>query len=350
MTHWKQHLIPATFTIREAMIRLNDLGTVNADVFVTDETGRLLGSLSDGDIRRALIKGAEMSHSVTVVMNQHCIFFSGAHPDKEVVALCKKKNIRFLPLVTETGQIQHVLDIGAVAGIVPVEALIMAGGEGRRLKPLTDNLPKPLLPIGGKPIIEHNIDRLVKYGVLHIRISINYLGHMLQEYFSDGASKNIRISYVHEDKPMGTVGAAASVTDWQTDAILIMNSDLLTDIDFADFYADFTSSGADLAIAALSYQVNIPYAVLETETANEVRALSEKPTYTYYSNAGIYLLKREVVGYIPKDCCYNMTDLIQDLIDAGRKVVSYPIRGYWLDVGKIGDYVKAQEDIKHLRL
>jgi dTDP-glucose pyrophosphorylase len=350
MSNWKQHLVLDSFTIRDSMIRLNDIGTVNADVFVVDQAGCLLGSVSDGDIRRALIKGAEMSDAVTVAMNSQCISYTGETPDKEVLQACKAKTIRFLPLVTPDRKVIRILDIDQVIGIVPVEAILMAGGEGRRLRPFTENLPKPLLPIGNKPIIEHNVDRLIKYGVSHIRISINYLGHMLQEYFKDGASKNISIEYILEDKPMGTVGAVATINNWYTDHVLIMNSDLLTDIDYADFYTDFINAGADLAIAAVPYQVNVPYAVLETERENEVRALAEKPTYTYYSNAGIYLMKRDVLQYIPKDCCYNMTDLIDTLMKNGHKVISYPIRGYWLDIGKMNDYVKAQEDIKHLKL
>jgi dTDP-glucose pyrophosphorylase/CBS domain-containing protein len=350
MSNWKQHLALDSFTIREAMVRLNELGTVNADIFVVDEAGHLLGSVSDGDIRRALIKGAEMSDVVTVAMNSQCISYIGENPNKEVVQACKAKAIRFLPLVTSDSKVIRILDIDQVIGIIPIEAILMAGGEGRRLRPLTENLPKPLLPIGSKPIIEHNVDRLIKYGVSHIRISINYLGHMLQEHFGDGTSKNISIEYISEDKPMGTVGAVATINNWYSDHVLIMNSDLLTDIDYADFYTDFINAEADLAIAAVPYQVNVPYAVLETHSENEVKALEEKPTYTYYSNAGIYLLKREVLKYIPKDCCYNMTDLIQTLMENRHKVISYPIRSYWLDIGKPEDFIKAQADIKHLKL
>lgn len=350
MSNWKQHLILKSSSIRDAMIQLNELAIVNADLFVVDQANNLLGSVSDGDIRRALISGAEMSDAVTVAMNANCIAHIGEGPSKEVVQTCKTKGIRFLPLISVEKKVIKIVDIDQVMGVVPVEAILMAGGEGQRLRPLTEKLPKPLLPIGDKPIIEHNIDRLIKYGVRNIRISINYLGHMLQDYFADGSSKNITIEYITEDRPLGTVGAVATIKNWYADYILIMNSDLLTDIDYADFYADFINSDADLAIAAVPYQVNVPYAVLETAGVNTVRALAEKPTYTYYSNAGIYLMKRDVLKYIPDDCCYNMTDLIELLMEKDYKVTSYPIRGYWLDIGKMNDYVKAQEDIKHLKL
>lgn len=350
MNNWKQHLIPDTFTIREAMVRLNELAIVNADIFIVDRTGKLLGSLSDGDIRRALIKDAEMKDAAVVAMNPHCIAHAGAWPSKEVVQTCKAKRIRFLPLISTDRIVSQVIDIDQVLGAVPVDAVLMAGGKGQRLRPLTEKLPKPMLPIGNKPIIEHNIDRLLKYGIQNIRISVNYLGHMLQDYFGDGAARSARIEYIREDKPLGTVGAVAQVREWKSDHILVMNSDLLTDIDYSDFFDTYSSDGADLAIAAVPYKVNVPYAVLETNGSNEVKALAEKPTYTYYSNAGIYLLKRELLQFIPKDCCYNMTDLIDVLMDNGYKVVSYPIHGYWLDIGKMNDYVKAQEDVKYLKL
>lgn len=337
-------------TLREAMIRIDDIGLANADVFVVDGDNHLLGSLSDGDIRRALINGAEMSHKVECALNKECTYGVGSQPNRDVVQYCKKKSIRFLPLVTDTKEIIRIIDVDNIKAIVPVEAIIMAGGEGRRLLPLTAKLPKPLLPIGGKPIIEHNIERLIKFGVNHIRISINYLGHMLQEHFGNGSRYNIKIDYVSEDQPLGTIGAVRKVTDWDSQHILVMNSDILSDLDFSDFYTSFFDSGADLAIAATVYSVNVPYAVLETNKGNQVSALSEKPTYTYYSNAGIYLMKREVLNHIPEDTRYDMTDLIQVLMDKGLKVISYPIRGYWLDIGQMHDYEKAQEDIKHLNL
>ena len=350
MNNWKQHLVPDSFTIREAMVRLNELAIVNADIFVVDGSGELLGSLSDGDIRRALIKGAEMQDAATVAMNPACIAHTGAWPSKEAVQICKGKAIRFLPLLSPERKIMQVIDIDMVLGAVPVHAVLMAGGEGQRLRPLTEKLPKPLLPIGNKPIIEHNIDRLLKYGIQDIHISINYLGHMLQDYFGNGATKTARINYIREDKPLGTVGAVAQVRQWSADHILVMNSDLLTDIDYADFFDAYISGDADMAIAAVPYKVNVPYAVLETNGDHEVKSLAEKPTYTYYSNAGIYLIKRELLQFIPEDCCYNMTDLIDTLIEKGYKVVSYPIHSYWLDIGKMHDYLKAQEDIQYLKL
>lgn len=350
MTEAVKYLIPDTNSIRDTMIRLNDLGIANAVVFVVNTQNQLLGSVSDGDIRRSLINGSEMKDQVTKIMNRGCIYSVGERPDKEIIRSCRQKRIRFLPLLNDNKEVLKIQDVEQVLGIVPVDAVLMAGGEGKRLKPLTDNLPKPLLPIGGKPIIEHNIDRLVKYGIVNIRISINYLGHKLKEYFEDGDSKNIKIEYIQEDKPLGTVGAVTLVNDWRTEHVLIMNSDLLTDVDYADFYESFLESKADLTVASVPYLVNVPYAVLDTSEDNQVKGLLEKPNYTYYSNAGIYLLHKKLLRLIPQNSYFDMPDLIEYLIQNGHKVTSYPIRGYWLDIGKMNDYVKAQEDIRHLKL
>jgi len=348
--NWRDHIINRNMTIREAMISLDKLGVVNSDVFVIDENERLLGSVSDGDIRRALIKGAEMSDVVMSAMTASCIYSVGELPDKIILQNCKTKGIRFLPLTKDDKTIIKVIDVDRFTDIIPVEAIIMAGGEGKRLKPLTEKTPKPLLPIGDKTIIEHNIDRLIKFGIEHIRVSLNYLGHMIQEHLGNGSSRHIHINYIFEDKPLGTVGSVRTVNDWKMERILIMNSDILTDMDYSDFYSAFIASDADMAIAATSYTVNVPYAVLETNNSNHVKGLSEKPSYTYYSNAGIYLLKKAVLEYIPENSYYDMTDLIQILMNNGHKIISYPIRGYWLDIGKVNDYLKAQEDIKHLKI
>jgi NDP-sugar pyrophosphorylase family protein len=225
----------------------------------------------------------------------------------------------------------------------------MAGGEGQRLRPLTETTPKPLLKVGSKPIIEHGIDRLITFGINNFHISIKYLGEQMVDYFGDGSSKSVNISYVREEQKLGTAGALALVDDFRNDTILMMNSDLLTNIDFEDIYRNFKKSGSDLMVACIPYKVDVPYAILEMEN-DRVISLKEKPSYTYYSNAGIYIMKREVVDVIPKNEHFNATDLMDTLIAKGNKVGYYPILGYWLDIGKMDDFFKAQEDIKHIRL
>ena len=224
----------------------------------------------------------------------------------------------------------------------------MAGGKGQRLLPLTKNIPKPLLKVGNTPIIERNIDRLGIYGIDDITITINYLGDQLENYFGDGSQKGLNINYVWEDSPLGTIGAVSKIKDFQNDYILVMNSDLLTNIDFESFFMDFLEAEADLSILSIPYSVEIPYAVLETNNQRIV-SLKEKPKYTYYSNGGIYLLKKSLLNRIPKDTFYNATDLIEQLISEDKFVKTYPLVDYWLDIGNHDDFNKAQADVHRIK-
>lgn len=343
----KNHLINHTSTIKDALAALNSLGLEVMNLFVIDGEQKLVGSITDGDIRRSLLEGYAISEPVTVSMNvkfEKLVIGSFGFSDIDRI---RNKNIRLVPVVDESGRFEKLIDLSRKKSLLPVDALIMAGGEGQRLRPMTATTPKPLLKIGDKPIIEYNIDRLIDYGIEHINISVRYLGQQLVDYFGDGNGKDAKISYTWEDEPLGTLGALRLAPSVQKEALLVMNSDLLTNIDFEDFYRCFIEQDADFAIATIPYHVKVPYAVLQTSN-NQVLALQEKPTYTYYSNAGIYLLKKEMVSFIPSVGKYDATDLVEDLIRSGKKVISYPILGYWLDIGKPEDYIKAQEDIKHL--
>jgi NDP-sugar pyrophosphorylase family protein len=223
----------------------------------------------------------------------------------------------------------------------------MAGGRGIRLSPLTDNTPKPLLPIGGAPIIEHIIERISLFGVKKIYISINYLGEKIKKYFGDGTSRDIQIKYIEEDMALGTIGAVSKINHFEHSYVLITNSDLLSNINYEDFFLDFIHKDADMAVVTIPYNVNIPYAVLETKDKNVIN-FKEKPTYTYYSNAGIYLVKKSILNTIPKDTFYNATDLMEELLKASKKIISYPLIGYWLDIGNPDDFAKAENDIKKI--
>ena len=224
----------------------------------------------------------------------------------------------------------------------------MAGGKGQRLLPLTNLIPKPLLKVGEKPIMEHNLDRLASFGIDDFWVTLNYLGEQIQKYFNDGKEKNISIRYVTEKIPLGTIGAVSNINNFEHDYILVTNSDLLTTIDYENFFLDFIKNQADLSVLTIPYQVSIPYAVLETKDG-KIISLKEKPIYNYFSNGGVYLMKREVLKHIPNNVLFNSTDLIESLIEKKYKVISYPFSGYWLDVGKHEDFEKAQVDINNFK-
>lgn len=345
---FKQHIILEERTVLEALARLDKLAA-DAILFVVDGDNKLKGSLTDGDVRRGLLKGLSVDHPIKDLIHPNPKFIRKDSYSLDEIVSFREGNFKIIPIVDKENKIINVINFRLQKSYLPVDAVIMAGGRGERLKPLTDKIPKPLLKVGNKPIIEHNIDRLASYGIDDYYISLRYLGEQIESYFKSGDSKNIHIQYIYEDRPLGTIGALGKVENFGHGAVLLMNSDLLTNLNYEDFYLDFIKSGADLSILTIPYDVNIPYAVLETENGH-VLSLQEKPTYTYYSNGGIYLLKKEILEMIPKDEFYNATDLIEALIKGGRKVSSYPLRGYWLDIGKHEDYNKAQRDITHLKL
>jgi NDP-sugar pyrophosphorylase family protein len=232
--------------------------------------------------------------------------------------------------------------------MLPAAALIMAGGKGERLKPFTDTIPKPMLIVGDKPIIEHNIDRLISFGITEIFISVKYLKEQIMDYFGDGSTKGVSIKYIIEDTPLGTIGALSLIENIKHEDILVMNSDLLTNVDLEDFFEYYQSHSAEMAVASIPYVVNVPYAVLETNH-HEVKSFIEKPSYTYYSNGGIYFLKFSLKSALKSNEFFDATDLMNFVIAKNQNaLVHYPLLCYWLDIGKHQDYIKAQDDIKHL--
>ena len=349
MGNIQKHTIHQSASVREALIKLDALAS-DAILFVVDHNNKLLGSLTDGDLRRGFIKGLGFENTILEFIQKNPSFITKGEYAVDILEEYQKKNFKIVPILDVDRRIIDIINFRETSTIIPVDAVLMAGGEGKRLRPLTENTPKPLLKIGDKPIIEYNIDRLGKVGIKNINLSINYLGDQLIEYFADGSTKNLNIKYIKEKQPLGTIGSILLVENFEHDDIIVMNSDLLTNIDFVDFYKIFKSSNADMAVAATSYQVDIPYAVLEVNNENTVKSLKEKPRYTYYSNAGIYILKKQLLKMIPQDTFFDITDLMDRILEMNLKLVTYPINGYWLDIGKHDDFKKAQEDIKHIKL
>lgn len=345
---YTKHLISKDTTVRQALQKL-DVLKHDAILFVTDH-GKLIGSITDGDLRRGFIKGLGFEDEILSFVQPNPEFIYENEFDQNKLETLRKKNYKLLPILNRDEMIVDILNFRLKTTLLPVDAVLMAGGKGARLRPLTNNTPKPLLKVGDKPIIEYNIDRLAKVGVNTIYLSINYLGEQLESYFGDGTEKNISIKYIREDKPLGTIGSVMLVDDFQNEEIIVMNSDLLTNIDFADFYKAFKEADADMAVASVSYHVDIPYAVLEADETQKVQSLKEKPRYTYFSNAGIYLLKTKILEMIPRDEFFDITTLMDKVIEMDRKLITYPINGYWLDIGRMEDYKKAQDDIKHIQL
>jgi dTDP-glucose pyrophosphorylase len=346
MRDFSKNIISKNASIIEAMKRINDVpGSLT--LFVVDEQKRLIGTLTDGDIRRGFITGLNLTSNVEKFMLHH---FHKVGSDFTIHDFrhARDKGIRLLPVLDSNGKIEKVYDLKKRKSILPLECMIMAGGRGERLRPLTDITPKPMLLLGKKPIIEHNIERLISYGIEKIYISVKYLGQQIVDYLGDGSSKGIAIEYIWETEPLGTAGALSLVEKFNTNNMLLMNSDLFTDVDLEDLYLNVIKHQAVLGVATVPYTTKVPYGIFTTVN-NQITGIKEKPVYTSYANAGIYILNTKIIKKIPINTFYNITDLIELLITDNQKIIHNPIVGYWIDIGQPQDYKNAQEIVKHLK-
>ena len=342
--NWKKHVIADDSSIKEALAQLDKLAE-DALLFVVNKEGELIGSIKDGYVRRGLIKGVSLDAAVLEVAQKNPKFIRKNETDIQKLIDFRNKKLKVIPILNDqNNQIVDVINFRLKKSLLPIDTVIMAGGKGMRLRPLTDTVPKPLLVVGEKPIIEHTIDRLAYYGIENIWISVNYLSEQLEDFVRD-KPKDLEIEFVKESFPMGTIGSVSLIENFKNDYVLICNSDLLTNLDYEVFFMDFLDFNADLSVVSIPYNVEVPYAVLEVE--NGILAdFKEKPTYTYFSNGGIYLMKREILDFIPKNADFSATDLMNKLIEKGLKVRAYPHHGYWLDIGKHDDFQRAQQDVK----
>ena len=346
MKNSDKYIISDKQSIKDALTALNEIGHSAQTLFVVDDEERMVGTLTDGDIRRSLIAGNSVNTPVKSVMHTEYQFVKKEKWDVRRLKTLRKKDILFIPILDNQQHIVGVCNLMKYKNILPIDAVLMAGGKGERLRPLTEHTPKPLLLVGNKAIIDYNIDNLCYYGVKNISVTVNYLKEQLEEHFAT-EQNGIQVQCVREPRFLGTMGSVQFVEKFENDTILVMNSDLFTNIDLEDFYLHFYESGADMSAAAIPYSVSVPYGIFNVNEDN-ITGLTEKPTYNYYANAGIYLIKREMLELIPADTFFNATDLIELLITQKKKVVRFPIHGYWIDIGNKDEYAKAQDIVKHL--
>jgi dTDP-glucose pyrophosphorylase len=338
-------IINENSSLKEALVKLDD--NPKMQTLMVTKDNKIVGTITDGDIRRGLINGLSNKDNVSEFMLKSFTFLQKGIYDKDKLDFIKEKQLKIVPELNDDGSLFRIIDFRKVKTILPIDAVIMAGGVGSRLMPLTKDTPKPMLEVGGKPIMEYNVDLLKSFGISHLTLSVKYLKEIIENYYKDGSAKEMHISYVTEDEPLGTIGAVKQITKFHNDYILVMNSDLLTNINLDAMFNELKQDKADMIIATTDYQVQIPYGVVESE-GNQVKALKEKPTYTYYSNAGIYIFKKSLVELIPDHSFFNATDFLDKLIELNKKVLHYPIKKYWLDIGKHVDFEKAQRDVSSI--
>ena len=343
----KNHLISQNSTLLEALTQINTLTPDPLVLFVVDEKQRMVGTLTDGDSRRALIAGASVTDKAEKVMHRNFNYMKVEDWDNvREIKRQKDLQMKLVPVLDEDMQIVDIINLHQFKTRLPVDAVMMAGGKGERLRPLTEKTPKPLLPVGDKAIIDHNVDRLISYGVNHISVTVNYLKEQIEEHYKEPRN-GVQIQTVREPKYLGTIGSIRFIPKFYNDTVLLMNSDVFTNIDYEDFFLHFRQHDAEMSVAAIPYNVSIPYGILDLDGRN-IQGLLEKPKYTYYANAGIYLIKLRALDEVPEDTFFNATDLVERLIAKGKRVIRYPLNGTWIDIGNPQEYQKAKDLVKHL--
>ncbi len=343
----QRYIINQHERLMDALKRINSLGLGPLVLFVVDDQDCMVGTLTDGDSRRALIAGASVCDTIDKVMHRE---FNFMHVDDienvQEIRHQKEMLMKLVPVLDNENHIVDIINLQQFKTRLPIDAVLMAGGKGERLRPLTEKTPKPLLKVGDKCIIDHNVDRLISYGVSHISVTVNYLKEQIEEHYREPRN-GVQVKTVREPKFLGTIGSIKFVENFFNDTVLVMNSDLFTNIDYEDFFLHFRQHDAEMSVAAVPYNVSIPYGILDLDGRN-IQGLLEKPKYTYYANAGIYLIKRKALNEIPEDAFFNATDLVEKLIAEGKKVIRYPLNGTWIDIGNPQEYQKAQDLVKHI--
>ncbi len=316
-------------------------------VVVVDANNMLCGTVTDGDVRRGILNGVNLASSVSKIMNQNSITAPKTVADNELLSLMVDNKIEALPIVDDEKRVLKVVhrndvkDGGYKSESSGFEAaIIMAGGEGRRLRPLTNDVPKPMLKVGGVPIIERQIIMLQRQGIRKIYISINYLGDKIRDYLRDGSSFGVSIEYLEEKEKLGTAGAVSLLPVTFSSSVLVLNGDVLTSINYGSLYDFHSSHDSVITMAAISYNIDIPYGVVRTDGARAI-ALDEKPSQHFLCNAGIYALSPKGISMIPKDTFFNMTDLIDLCLKNSKDVIVFPVHEYWSDIGTQHEYDKA---------
>lgn len=340
-----RHIISRDASLLEALSMLNALSGEVMTLFAVDNLGRMSGTVTDGDIRRGLLRGFPLDSKVKDVMHKDFYALKGQELDVEELRCCRNKGVKLLPRISDSGEILRIIDLSVTPTVLPLSAILMAGGKGERLRPMTLTTPKPLLEIGGKPIIDYNVEALAAAGITDISVTVNYLAEQLEEHFSKPVA-GVNVKCVRETIPLGTIGSASLIDHAVGGTTIVMNSDLLTRFSLEDMYLHHKRSGAEITIGAIPYNLSVPYAILTTEQGR-VTALEEKPSYSYYANGGIYMISNHLLSSLPDDQRTDATDLIEQTIESGGKVGYFLIDGTWIDIGTPADFSHARELMRH---
>lgn len=310
---------------------------------VVDEERRLVGIVSDGDIRRAILKGADLTGRTDGIMNATPVTMPPDMDERIILARMKAQGIRQIPIVDAKGRLVDFMVLSDLLNGAPLpnEVVLMAGGLGTRLGALTGNCPKPLLKVGSKPILETIIENFIEHGFRRFHLSVNYLSEMIEDYFGDGSRWGVSIDYLREKDRLGTAGALSLLPGRPEHPFFVMNGDILTKVNFRQMLYFHLQHENDVCMAVKEFSVQIPYGVVKIGNRQSIAAMEEKPTETFFVSAGIYLLNPSVLDRVPRNTFFDMPTLFTNIINDNGKVGAFPLREYWLDIGRIEDYERA---------
>ncbi len=330
-------------TIKDALQIIDNGGKQIA--LVVNEYDKLIGTITDGDIRRGLLKGLNVESSIESVVFKTPTIAKISNTREEILKIALEKKLHQIPVVDDMG---HVVGLEEIEELIKPKykknrVVLMVGGLGSRLKPLTEKVPKPMLKVGNKPILQTIVEKFAEYGYCNFTMCLNYKSNIIQNYFSDGKDFGVNIDYICEKKRMGTAGALSLLEEKPYEPFFVMNGDLLTNVNFEHLFNFHIANDSMGTMCVREYDFQVPYGVVNIDE-NKIFSIEEKPTHKFFVSAGIYLLNPKVLDFIPKDTFYDMPDLFNELIQAKHNVISFPIREYWLDIGHINEYKRANEE------
>jgi dTDP-glucose pyrophosphorylase len=336
--NWQKNIVGESDPLRAAATVLN--ASPYKLVLVCSSEGQLTGTLTDGDLRRGLLRGLSLEDSVTQAMNRSFVAGNQGEPKAELHSLMRKKQIHELPILDKSGNVVDLVTDRPELTPFDGTFVIMAGGRGSRLMPLTDSTPKPMLLVGAKPILEHILTSAISQGFENFVISVNYLGKQIENYFGDGSAWGVSITYLREEEPLGTAGALSLLPRGAPGPIVVSNGDLVTNLDYRAMIQNHEQSGATISMAIRRFELRNPYGVVATN-GEFVEGIVEKPAYISQVNTGIYVLTPEVLTNLRPNSFLNMTDLVQRALDQNERVAAFAIHESWMDIGTPQDFQTA---------
>ena len=334
-------------TIKEAL-GIIDSGAMQI-ALVVDDNDKLLGTLTDGDIRRGILRGLDLDSSIETIVFKEPAVAKISSTKEEILKIALSKKLHQIPIVDDNG---IVLDLKEIEELVEPKiktnrVILMVGGLGTRLRPLTQDTPKPMLKVGNKPILQTIVEKFAEYGFVNITMCVNFNASIIRDYFGDGKEFGVNIDYVLEEKRMGTAGALSLLKERPSEPFFVMNGDLLTNVNFEHIFNYHTLNKATATMCVREYDYEVPYGVVKMND-NKITAIAEKPVQKFFVSAGIYMLSPEILDLIPKNEFYDMPALFEKLIKLSKNVISFPIREYWLDIGRMEEYQRANEEYKEV--